>query len=160
VSLSSIPLRASEVFIIAFLMRALCEYTNVLGMFTPYVFMLSYILLFLGIAKNTHSWEMLVIGTGFFLNFLIIAINRGSMPVSSDVIGPKGYERLLQAEQGKLFLTHSSLSPGTPLWFLGDVIRIPFPVITYVVSVGDVLISVGMFLFIFRHMKDNNSKDQ
>lgn len=61
-SLSSIPLRASEVFIIAFLMRALCEYTNVLGMFTPYVFMLSYILLFLGIAKNTHSWEMLVIG--------------------------------------------------------------------------------------------------
>lgn len=157
-SLSDIPLRAPEVFILAFLIRALCEYTS-LGALTPCAFMLSYILLFVGIGKNIHSREMLVTGLGFLSNFLIIAINGGSMPVSLNAVGPKGYEMLLQAEQSKYVLTHSPLNPGAPLWFLGDVIPIPFPFISYVASIGDVLISVGVFLFVYRHMRYNSPRD-
>ena len=102
---------------------------------------------------------MILIGFGFFLNFLVIAFNGGSMPVSLDALGPKAHDIFLQAEQTQRVLTHSILTSETPLWFLADIIPIPLPFIRYVASVGDIFISVGIFLFVYLNMKQKSAQN-
>lgn len=158
-SIRYLPLKFSEIFIAAFFIRALCEYTGLLGKYVPYVFIFSYMLLFVGVILNVRLREMILIGFGFFLNFLVIAFNGGSMPVSLDALGPKAHDIFLQAEQTQRVLTHSILTSETPLWFLADIIPIPLPFIRYVASVGDIFISVGIFLFVYLNMKQKSAQN-
>jgi hypothetical protein len=88
-----------------------------------------------------------LIAAGSALNLLVMLLNGGAMPVSPaalEAIGGAG-----TIPQG----THALLTEQTRLTFLADVLPVPWhfpgPV---VISVGDILITLGVFLFIQRQM--------
>ncbi|SEM66456.1 hypothetical protein SAMN05192533_104276 [Mesobacillus persicus] len=133
---------------------------EVIGNFSGYIFILVYILglLFLYINRNYPGFSIIFIGV--FLNFLVMAINGGRMPVSIEaatVLDPSYTEALKHGLYGK----HMLLTETTKLGFLGDIIPLspPYPR-TQVISIGDVIMNIGIFLFIQHLMIGDSAKDK
>ena len=95
---------------------------------------------------NLKSAGFPLIGLGSALNLLVMVLNGGAMPVSPGALAAIG-------AASQPLGTHALLTEGTRLAFLADVIPLrwhfPGPV---VISIGDVLITLGVFLFIQRQM--------
>ena len=83
-----------------------------------------------------------VLGTGWALNAAAIVPNHG-MPVSRSAMAASGMAPDLALGQGQLG-KHVEATPSTALAWLGDVI--PVPVLDSVISIGDVVMSVGIAL--------------
>lgn len=84
---------------------------------------------------------------GWLLNLLVISAN-GGMPVSRAAVIRSGLE-WTDVRKGSFF-KHVPAAPDTPLRFLGDVIAVP-PV-HRVVSIGDIVLLVGIVLFVSQVM--------
>ncbi|CAH0118465.1 MULTISPECIES: DUF5317 domain-containing protein [unclassified Paenibacillus] len=85
---------------------------------------------------------------GVLLNFIVMAANGGRMPVSPEaasVLDPFFTQALQEGVYGK----HQLITDSTRLGFLGDIIPLssPYPR-TQVISVGDVVMNIGIFVFI------------
>lgn len=85
-------------------------------------------------------------GVGILLNFLVIAANGGTMPVSSVGLRPELKEILLQGEA-----LHALTTAESKLLFLADVIPLYFPAGSKM-SVGDIFLSAGLFYFLQQGM--------
>jgi len=94
--------------------------------------------------RNLKLPGMKLFALGVVLNFLVIFINGGMMPVSAQAIAAAG----LPEPAG----THMLLTAETKLWFLADIIPLPVPFLARVISIGDILIYVGIFYFIQKKM--------
>ena len=97
---------------------------------------------------NRNNPGFIIIIVGVFLNFLVMVINGGRMPVSVEaaaVLDP-GYIEVLKES---LYAKHTMLTSTTHLGFLGDVIPItdPYPR-TQIISIGDIVMNIGIFFFI------------
>ncbi|MCL6574434.1 MAG: DUF5317 domain-containing protein [Bacillus sp. (in: Bacteria)] len=119
-----------------------------LGQVSGYIYIVVYVLglLFLFINRNNPGFILILIGV--FLNFLVMVLNDGRMPVSVDaaaVLDP-GY---IEALKESLYAKHTMLTSSTYLGFLGDVIPIsdPYPR-TQIISIGDIIMNIGIFYFI------------
>lgn len=104
---------------------------------------------------NRHHHGFLLILAGVFLNFLVMALNGGRMPVSVEaamILDPYYIEVL----KNGVYAKHTLLTESTRLAFLGDVIPLtnPYP-ISRVISIGDVFMSIGVFFFI-QHLMLNH----
>jgi len=107
---------------------------------------------------NRHHTGFMLIWIGVFLNFAVMAANGGRMPVSveaSAVLGPYYVDML---REGGAVSKHFMMDAYTRLPFLGDIIPLssPYPR-TQVISIGDVVMNVGIFLFI-QYMMVNREK--
>lgn len=111
-----------------------------------------YGLLFAFVILNIKNIPVLMIGAGGMLNFAVTAANGGAMPVVSAAIAdaPSGSATKL-LEQG-LILNYRIAGAGTNLSFLCDRIPVRLQYIYYV-SIGDLLIALGIFLFVLYFMK-------
>lgn len=98
---------------------------------------------------NRSQPGLLVVMAGVAANGLAMALNGGWMPVYVPALAAAGlgptdisttFNVVLPAQLGLDFLVH-----GGPL---GDIIPFPFPLLPNVVSLGDVLISVGLGWFV------------
>lgn len=105
--------------------------------------MLSYVMLLVTVWLNRRHPGALLAGMGVTMNFVVIALNRG-MPVSQEAI-------LLAGGSGDATLDgkHVLLTAESWLPFLADVIPLPGEVI----SVGDVLLGIGIGVFIEYQMR-------
>lgn len=99
----------------------------------------SYVLLAAFVTANRRLPGAMAIGAGLVLNLAVIAAN-GGMPVSIDAARVAGVEPEAYLRSA---VKHREMLPGTPLGLLGDVIPIPF--LRTVVSIGDVVLSAGIF---------------
>lgn len=81
--------------------------------------------------------------SGFLLNLVVITLNRG-MPVSPDAARSVGAP-ITREVQGP---RHEVLTEDTLLPWLGDVI--PAPGLDTVVSIGDIVLAVGIGYLVFR----------
>lgn len=135
----------------------------VLGKASGYIFMLVYIAGMFFLAMNWHYKGFIIILIGVFLNFLVMAVNGGRMPVSMEaaVILDPGY---IEAIKGELYAKHAVLTSSSNLGFLGDIIPLtdPYPK-NQVISIGDVLMNIGVFMFIQQlmlgHLKSHQKDD-
>lgn len=123
-----------------------------IGASSNIMFLFVYIvgLSFLWINRNQPGFKTILIGV--LLNFAVMAANGGRMPVSPEaatVIDPMYTEMLQSGLYGK----HQLLTDSTLLGFLGDIIPLssPYPR-TQVISIGDVIMNIGMFFFIQQFM--------
>lgn len=107
-----------------------------------------YLLLFWFLWFNRDLPGVKLLGAGFFLNFLVIALNGGAMPTTISGIDPE-YVELVQS--GKI-ATYSIITESTRLPWLADVMVQPWPK-AKAFSLGDILISAGIFWLVFRAMK-------
>jgi hypothetical protein len=107
-------------------------------------------LYFLWVNRNQPGFNYILIGV--FLNFLVMAINGGRMPVSLEsalILDPSYAEAL----QGGIYAKHQLLTNATRLGFLGDIIPLsnPYPN-AKVISIGDVIMNIGGFIFVIQLM--------
>lgn len=91
------------------------------------------------------------LGLGSLCNFVVIASNGFRMPVSESALT---YYSGMTAEavlerNADYFI---AVGGNAKLLILGDVICIPLPVIGGFISMGDIILSIGMFLLIFFSM--------
>ncbi|WP_416828858.1 DUF5317 domain-containing protein [Ectobacillus polymachus] len=112
-------------------------------------YMLVYVLGLTFLYLNRHYKGFYLILLGVFLNFLVMIINGGRMPVSLDaasVLDPMYGDAL---KNGGVYAKHQALTASTHLGFLGDIIPIthPYPK-TQVVSIGDIIMNIGIFIFV------------
>ena len=110
-------------------------------------------LLFAVIWYNRHLSGVKLIGLGLLLNFLVIVANGGFMPITPDTLVQTGFDSLApRLETGYRVARTKNIvmEPGEArLWFLSDILVIPRPFpIPSALSVGDLLIAVGVFLFL------------
>lgn len=133
---------------------------SVLGAMSGYLYMIVYVvgLFFLFLNRSKTGFTMIIIGV--FLNFLVMIVNGGRMPVSPEAasILEPGYLDILK---NALYAKHTLLTESTKLGFLGDIIPLtdPYPR-TQIISIGDVIMNVGIFLFIQNLMLSHKKQNQ
>ena len=111
----------------------------------PYIQIVSFAALIYVLIINGSSLRLVAVGV--VLNFLVILANGGLMPVSAAAISRA------ELEDMDLYVTHTYVEEDTPLWFLADIIPVPPPYPhNRVVSIGDIILAGGLFLFIQRSM--------
>lgn len=114
-----------------------------------YTFMSVYVLglLFLWLNRAEKGFPILMIGV--FLNFLVMLVNGGRMPVSLEAASILDASYAESLRQGVLYGKHTLLTSATKLAFLGDIIPLTKPYYKeQVISIGDVVSGLGIFLYI------------
>ncbi|MEH7247099.1 DUF5317 domain-containing protein [Neobacillus niacini] len=122
--------------------------SELLGQLSGSIYIVVYIIGLLFLFLNRENPGFILIFIGVFLNFLVMVLNGGRMPVSVEaaaVLDP-GY---IEALQESLYAKHTALTSSTHLGLLGDVIPIsdPYPR-TQIISIGDIIMNIGIFFFI------------
>lgn len=157
-SLGGVPLKRVECILASFAIETAVvgfgfRGTPVVRSVAPYAFFLGYVLLLCAIWANRHIRWMPLIGVGVALNFVVILSNGMRMPVSADMLNAVGMARQVAAIESGNVLTYRLIDATTRLWPLGDVIPIgsPYP-IHRVISIGDIVMAIGVFLLIQHEM--------
>jgi hypothetical protein len=113
--------------------------------------LLMYMILFVFVYINREIYQVLIMGAGFLLNAIAIFSNGGVMPVSSWAIHQAGIDYVIKngsiSSEGLYRLSDSS----TVFAFFGDIIPKPY-IRAAVVSIGDLVIAVGLFLLVLKLM--------
>jgi hypothetical protein len=118
----------------------------------------TYVLLIICLLLNIRRLSMKIILIGIILNFIIIALNSGYMPVSLGALGFAGYD-ISTITSGILDTFHSVLNKDTLAPLLGDYIPIPEPYwFPQIWSIGDLFLIVGIFLFV-QDLKPNSNSN-
>lgn len=117
------------------------------------ILIFSYGLLFVVIWYNHQLPGVKLIGLGLLLNFLVIVLNGGFMPITPEALVQTGYDaNAPRLETGYLVAGSKNIvmEPGEArLWFLSDILVLPSPFpIPSVLSLGDVFIAAGTFFFL------------
>lgn len=122
---------------------------HMVGNYIFFIHLLSYSLLFIGISFNLNSLSFKLILLGTLLNFIVIMLNGGQMPVSEAGMLKAGLGEDLKALLQGDIVTHTIITKNTILHFLGDIFVLPKPYPRpKVFSVGDVFMAVGVFVFL------------
>lgn len=120
----------------------------------PWLFTgLSYlcIILFLILNRNRRS-AVILAGAGTLCNLLVIICNHFRMPVSVQALAmyPGMTAEAVYARKANYFIA----SDGARLYFLGDIIPVPIPHIGGFISVGDILLGLGIACFVVLILTD------
>ncbi|HZG57122.1 DUF5317 domain-containing protein [Paenibacillus sp.] len=124
-----------------------------LQQYTGISIMVIYVIGLLFVALNRRQPGFKTIFVGVFLNFLVMALNGGTMPVSLEAASMIGLEYADMLRTNDVVFKHAALMEHTKLPFLGDIIPVvaPYPR-EMVISIGDIVMNVGIFVFLQRIM--------
>lgn len=117
----------------------------------PYLSLIIYIsfIIFLDYNKNIKYFR--IMESGFILNLLPMILNGGKMPVSeSAMIKIRDLTGLEYLKAG-VALNHTLIDNQTRFKILSDIIPIKF-LIPKVISAGDIILAIGLVLFIIYYM--------
>lgn len=158
-SLARLKLRQLWLPFLAYLVQYGLDYLAGMGGREPwmgYVHLATYLLLFFWLYVNLPLPGMGLMALGTLLNFAVIALNQGLMPVTP---GPLSQTALLSFTRG-LSGTHGLLTPETRMPWLADVIYFSWPQ-RELDSIGDLVLAAGGFWLLFKGMdkKVNVSDD-
>lgn len=127
----------------------------------PFIHLLSYILLFIGLLMNCDKYPFWIITAGVFLNFLVIMANGGQMPISIEHLKNLGLLDNAAAIVNGQIVTHTPLVDSTKFKFLADIFALPkFYPRPKVYSIGDVLMAIGVFIYMQHLMLGKDGKLQ
>lgn len=100
---------------------------------------------------NKHIKYMRLIEGGFVLNFLPMALNGGKMPVLESALVQIGKIQEAEIMKRGLMLGHQLIDESTRFKILSDFIPLNI-FIPKVISIGDIVIALGIILFISHYM--------
>ncbi|EOC99991.1 DUF5317 domain-containing protein [Caldisalinibacter kiritimatiensis] len=117
--------------------------------YTKELYIISYALLFIGIISNFKYKSLWVIAIGGALNLFSFIANKGKIPVSVEGLELAGLKEMAElVKQGKMTL-YEPITEATKYSFLGDIITVPEPYpFPHILSIGDMVIALGLFIFI------------
>lgn len=120
----------------------------------PFSHSLSYLLLMGFTLTNRASRGLSLVALGIALNGAVIALNGGLMPVDPAYL-PEASRQLLQTGTG----THGLLTDSTRLKILADIFFVNIPIVgKQLFSLGDILIDLGMGIFIVTQMRQSAAR--
>lgn len=121
--------------------------------FYPFYNIISY-MVFIGILELNKSLRgFRIIEAGFILNFLPMVLNSGKMPVSRLALQDLGQTETIKAMEDGLIMTHDLIGQDTNFKILADII--PLNLISpIVISIGDIVISLGIIIFIIYYTRE------
>ncbi|MEA3424139.1 MAG: DUF5317 domain-containing protein [Bacillota bacterium] len=129
--------------------------------YTYNIQLLVYILLMIFFVYNFKYLGIKFLAFGSFLNFFVIQINNGFMPVDMYLALKLGYyDSVKYLESGKVF-GHKILNTANDTWIvLADIIDIPPPYFfPKSISIGDIVIGFGVFFLLFLNMFYSENKN-
>jgi hypothetical protein len=103
-------------------------------------------------ALNYRYISVCIIGAGGLSNFIVTMANGGRMPVSAKALGVKPGDAGVALLKGSQILNYRVAGAGTRLSTMSDVIQAR-GINIYFLSVGDILISIGIFALILQLME-------
>lgn len=106
-----------------------------------------YLLLLLFLWMNRYIPYTWLVGTGSLLNFLVIMLNRGAMPLSKAALAMDVNSKNLGYLADGRMLTYHIVNENTLLAFLGDIIYLPAPFKAFL-SIGDIILFAGILLLL------------
>ncbi len=120
----------------------------------------SYGLLILFLWCNRRLFGIRLIAAGLIMNLAVMVANGGYMPITYQALQKSGHVHLaLGSEPGsRVRNSKDVLLPleETKLWWLSDIFVIPRPApMTAVFSFGDIMIAIGAFRFLYKHMRQS-----
>lgn len=157
-SLGQVSIHNPWMFILAFAIEfgtlfAVSAGFEVMREYSMYLHTLSYLILFVGIITNREYPAMWVIFLGSLLNFIVIFINGGAMPISIEGLIRAGLEQEAQIISSGGIITHQPLTAATRIPILADIIILPPPYpFPKLMSIGDFIISLGVIMFVQKAM--------
>jgi hypothetical protein len=155
--LFTISIEGVLIFATALLLRLGVWAFDLIGIFgilnySPYIIIISYFLLIYVSIHNIKLPGFKYIILGLILNGFVITLNGGSMPVLVKQRAITNINNTGLLDSGTR-VVHSLMNDNTLFAFLGDVIAIPKPFPdTSIISVGDIMILVGLFILIQKTM--------
>jgi hypothetical protein len=109
---------------------------------------------------NRREWGIVLMGLGMFLNVIVVSANGGYMPTYPELLEAAGRveaARQLREAGAGIYANNMCINcEGTTarLSFLGDVLYVPAWIpLANVFSLGDVLLMVGLILFLQAKMR-------
>jgi len=122
----------------------------------------SYVMLFIFMARNIKNFGVAIIGTGIFLNFLVISLNGGYMPTVPENLEKTSVGASAHLiSQGEAVNNSIMMSEDTLLPWLGDIFVMPsWMPFSNVFSIGDIIIAIGICVFIVANMQPLKGKEQ
>jgi len=154
-SLKTAHIRMPALLVLAFLIQVLVSFMLLAGsrffINQRLVFYaLSYGLLFVALFANLSSKAVWLVVMGSLLNFAVIFLNGGTLPIAAEALKNAGFTNRLELIQaGRLVQYELMEGSGNWVGFLGKRLTPPvmYP-IKQVFSIGDVFISLGVFFWI------------
>ncbi|MBM7573320.1 DUF5317 domain-containing protein [Aquibacillus albus] len=158
--LSETNFKVSSLIIFCLLLQLFAVYAGdyfpIIDQTFTYMIILTYLLLIFASYLNRHLEGFKLFLLGLSLNAIVIIINGGRMPVSAkalETVGMSGDIQVLSSGYKK----HELVGDQTLLPFLADVIPLHFPFVlmSIVVSIGDIIMTIGICWFIYQGMTRN-----
>ena len=163
-NLERVELRAWYLLPLAALIQIFLSISNArelsLGGLFFILHMLSYILMIACVLLNIKRTSMKFFLIGILLNFIVIFANGGKMPVSLKGIRGINEGIAVDLPLSEFDIKHQGFGPDTKFKYLADIILIaePYP-LPKILSIGDIFIMIGLFLFLQEAMVIKNVED-
>ncbi|WDV46136.1 DUF5317 family protein [Clostridiaceae bacterium M8S5] len=121
------------------------------------LYIASYVILFIGLFLNLKYRPVILIIIGGLMNIFCFIANGGKIPISVEGLKLAGYNNLVSLIQGGNVALYTPLTSDTDYGQLAQIITIqkPFP-ITQVISIGDIIIYIGIFVLVQVVMLDSD----
>ncbi len=153
-SLSQISLKRIELIVLACLIQAGLIFlgskkVKFISDYSSFMIIFSYIVLLSAVWSNLKLKGMKIIAAGIMLNFIVIVVNGGHMPVLLNSLYKAELNDFALALKEGIYVTHTLITEKTLFAFLADIFPLssPFPDPS-VVSAGDFLMFYGVFSLI------------
>ncbi|MGO1478180.1 DUF5317 domain-containing protein [Senegalia sp. (in: firmicutes)] len=128
---------------------------KIVGNYVEEIYLGSFILLFIGILLNIKTPSLWLVLIGAISNFVVFFMNGMKIPVAADALNLAGMNSTINLIENGQYKLYEIIASGTDYSLLGKVIAIDQVLpISGVFSIGDVLITLGLFIFIESHMND------
>ena len=152
-SLERIDIKHVWIFPLGVVLMVLLEYTKHIGLMGQDATILAqpmiYLIIVAGLLLNRQIEGAVFLATGTFLNFLVIAVNGGYMPVSMRALSASGLTMKELADI--MYLRHIPMTASTRLAFLGDIIPVRSPhFLRSVGSIGDMMVTIALAYIVWR----------
>jgi len=116
---------------------------------------LSYVMILIFVFLNRRDLGICILGIGVLLNFIAILSNGGYMPTTAENLRMTSMAEHADAlEQGKVSNNSVAMTGETLFPFLSDIFVLPaWLPLSNVFSIGDVLIGIGVCIYLIRNMQ-------
>jgi hypothetical protein len=155
--IADIKIKYIWVIFIPLILFAICRWTPLVKYqwFLSGTAIIEKIILIAAALANRRLPGVKLFMVGLMINLIALSVNGGMMPASKGALKAAYGEQYLREAMTAVHVRNTIMTPDTNLKFLCDVIPMqrPYALVPAVDSVGDIVMTLGIFIFILGVMR-------